>query len=383
MSFEAVVVGGGINGLCTAKSLREAGLKKIALIEANHVGNIEGSSHGSSRITRSAYSDDLFVRMMQYTHQNEWPKLEQDLKMQLLHPCKGLFFGEKSGHINKYAEAVQKSGADVFPITHKQALEIFPQFRLGKKDLILSDQTAGLLAASNICVGLKSWLIEQNVAFIENSRVHQYEVGGTCLSLHTKDAIIKTQGAIFCIGPWTSKLFPFLKSKLTTTHQHVFYWHLSKPELGTLSNFPVWVEIGATHLDNWYGLPSFGIPGIKAARHNLSTDDDPDTLPSLTDETLKESQNKLQQRLYPQIKGLSKWEPCKYTVTHNEDFIWTHHPEDRRIVIGAGFSGHGFKISPLTGAALSAMLLNEDAPFPEYEEAKSRFHDGGCSYEVT
>ena len=126
MTFEAVVVGGGINGLCTVRALKQQGLKNIALIEANHIGHIEGSSHGSSRITRSAYSDDLFVRMMQYAHNHEWPQLEKDLKTPLLHPCKGLFFGDNSGHICKYAEAVKIAGAQVAPITHGQARKIFP-----------------------------------------------------------------------------------------------------------------------------------------------------------------------------------------------------------------------------------------------------------------
>ena len=90
MEFEAIVVGGGINGLCTARALVQHGLKRIAIIEAHFIGHSNGSSHGFSRITRSAYSDALFVRLMQQAHNYEWPELEKDLKEQLLFPCKGL-----------------------------------------------------------------------------------------------------------------------------------------------------------------------------------------------------------------------------------------------------------------------------------------------------
>ena len=250
---------------------------------------------------------------------------------------------------------------------------LFPQFRFRKNDLILSDQTAGLLAASNICVGLKKWLLEQKVTILENTHIDRYHLGGTSVELHTQSSVIKTHGAIFCVGPWSSKQFPFLEAQLKVAHQHVFYWNLDQPHLGTIDTFPVWVEIGTTHLDNWYGLPSFGTQGIKAARHNLSTNDNPDNLPALTAEIENESQAKLQSRLYPKLISLSKWEPCKYTVTRNEDFIWTHHPDDPRVVIAAGFSGHGFKMAPLTGSALAAMLLNTTPMFPDYQEAKMRF----------
>jgi sarcosine oxidase len=49
---------------------------------------------------------------------------------------------------------------------------------------------------------------------------------------------------------------------------------------------------------------------------------------------------------------------CTYTSTETEDFVL-----DRRgrIVVGAGFSGHGFKFTPAVGAVLADLALDESA----------------------
>ena len=46
---------------------------------------------------------------------------------------------------------------------------------------------------------------------------------------------------------------------------------------------------------------------------------------------------------------------CLYTLTPDEDFIIDTHPEHSHVVIGAGFSGHGFKFGTLTGKILGEL----------------------------
>ncbi|KFM69339.1 Peroxisomal sarcosine oxidase, partial [Stegodyphus mimosarum] len=46
-----------------------------------------------------------------------------------------------------------------------------------------------------------------------------------------------------------------------------------------------------------------------------------------------------------------------YTITPDEIFIIDRLPEHKNIVIGAGFSGTGFKTSPTVGRLLSEMAV--------------------------
>ena len=79
MVYDAIVVGGGINGLCTLYHLLRLGCRSVTLIEQFKLGHQQGSSHGTSRITRSSYSSPTYVRLMQQVHNEEWPRLELTL----------------------------------------------------------------------------------------------------------------------------------------------------------------------------------------------------------------------------------------------------------------------------------------------------------------
>ena len=62
--------------------------------------------------------------------------------------------------------------------------------------------------------------------------------------------------------------------------------------------------------------------------------------------------------------------------TETEDFILDRLPEDSRIVVGAGFSGHGFKFVPLTGRILAELALGETTTVEAFEADRDRFRIG-------
>ena len=64
----------------------------------------------------------------------------------------------------------------------------------------------------------------------------------------------------------------------------------------------------------------------------------------------------------------SSVEPCIYTMTRDEDFIIDQIPTRPNIVVGAGFSGHGFKLAPVIGRILAQLALGG----PEAVDAPTR-----------
>ena len=49
----------------------------------------------------------------------------------------------------------------------------------------------------------------------------------------------------------------------------------------------------------------------------------------------------------------------RYTMTPDHHFIIDTAPSNADVVIGAGFSGHGFKLAPLVGILLADLALGE------------------------
>ena len=125
----------------------------------------------------------------------------------------------------------------------------------------------------------------------------------------------------------------------------------------------------------FYGLPEFGCEGIKLARHiTHDVNDDPDAVPTETPQAaIDDLHTFLTEQFVPEVERFVSWETCLYTNTKTEDFILDHHPDNKNIVIGAGFSGHGFKFGPLTGRILSELVLNGKTSLPEFENARHLF----------
>ncbi|TMA24645.1 MAG: FAD-dependent oxidoreductase [Deltaproteobacteria bacterium] len=128
-AFGALVVGGGVSGLATAWQLARRGVPRVGLVERFRLHHDRGSSHGTSRITRSTYSDERYVRLVRVAHAEEWPRLERESGATLIHRCDGIFFGPPEGDIERWADAVAAAGAPgVERLTPAEARARFPAF---------------------------------------------------------------------------------------------------------------------------------------------------------------------------------------------------------------------------------------------------------------
>jgi sarcosine oxidase len=54
---------------------------------------------------------------------------------------------------------------------------------------------------------------------------------------------------------------------------------------------------------------------------------------------------------------------CWYTLTPDENFVVGPHPESDRVVVACGFSGHGFKFTPVLGEAIADLATEGRTSF--------------------
>ncbi len=146
-----------------------------------------------------------------------------------------------------------------------------------------------------------------------------------------------------------------------------------------MGRFPVWGNLGASADEVFYGLPAFGREGIKIARHIVSgATDDPDLSP---DEVLAAAVEPLREfiarEFVPSVERFVGAEHCHYTNTATQDYIPDLHPDNEQIAIGAGFSGHGFKLAPVSGRILAELVTQGSSSIAEFEAMRDTFAIGG------
>lgn len=374
-AFRVAVIGGGVHGLATAWNLVSRGEERIALVERLRIGHDRGSSHGAGRITRSSYGDPLYVRWMRQAHGEDWPRLERDAGEPLIHRCDGAFFGPKGGEFEAYAHAVAEVGAEVERIDPAEARRRFPAFSFPDAIGVLHDRTAGVVAAERTIRALARRAIVHGLHVLEDTHVTALETDRDPIALVTDRGTIHAERVIVTAGAWVRSLLPQLAPRFTVCRQHVGYFRVDAPAAAVQPGaFPVWVYLGDSTRSLHYGLPEFGPPGIKAARHGTSgSSDDPDGPREPNEAALADVERFLREQLAVRVQARLHAETCLYTNTVDEDFVLGPLPDDPRVIVGSACSGHGFKFAPLVGRILAELALEGRTSNESFEHARTRF----------
>ena len=371
-------------GRCTLYHLQRLGLARVGLVERFGFDHERGSSHSHSRITRSAYVNSAYVRLMQVAHGQEWPRLEADANEQLIMPSPGCFFGPPDGKFTEYARAVTESGVDCDVLDVGEARKRFAMFRFSAAAGAVHDRTAGVIAAARTMDSLLRLAMAGGAALKPHTRVLDIDVSTDpvrVIAQHAGDRIeLQADRVVICPGPWATDLLPFLKSRLQVTRQTVGYFvlagHSSDFEVG---KWPVWGDLGSPDKEVFYGLPAFGREGIKIARHIVSgVAQDPDLVPDeILPSQIEPLREFLARELVPPVERFVGAEHCHYTNTATEDYILDLHPESDRVAIGVGFSGHGFKLAPVCGRVLAELVTAGRSTIDEFETMRKTFAIAG------
>lgn len=375
-AFHTLVIGGGVAGLATAWQLARTGGERIGLVERFRIGHDHGSSHGAGRITRTSYADSVYMRLAQQAHAEEWPRLERDAGVTLIHPCAGAFFGPAGSAFDDYVAAAAQVSADVELLERAEARRRFPLFRFPDAAGVLHDHTAGVVAAADTVRALARRCSVEGVFTLEETRVIAIDPAQDPIVVETDRGRLLAERLVITAGAWLPQLFPEFAPRLTVRRQTVGYFQVDAPaEALRPGAFPVWIHTGSP--DNsygFYGLPEFGGAGIKAGHHQTGgASQDPDGDESADTATLAQIETFLETQLTVKVLERVRHETCLYTNTDDEDFVLGRLPGDARIVIGSPCSGHGFKFAPLTGRILAELSRDGRTSVPAFEAARARF----------
>ncbi|KAK2507526.1 hypothetical protein MC885_003216 [Smutsia gigantea] len=339
--YDAIVIGAGVQGCFTAYHLAKH-RKKVILLEQFFLPHSRGSSHGQSRIIRRAYSEDFYTQMMEECYQM-WAQLEHEARTQLHRQTGLLLLGVKDNPELKTIQAtLSRQGVEHQCLPSEELKLRFPNIRLARGEVGLLDKSGGVLYADKALRALQDAI---------------RQLGGL---VHDGEKVIEIKPGLPVTVRSTSRSY---RAKSLTLRINVCYWQEKVPgSYGVSQAFPCLLGLGLSltpyHI---YGLPSGEYPGLMKVCYHHGNSADPeerDCPAAFSDiQDVQILRHFVRDHLPDLEPEPAIMERCMYTNTPDEHFILDQHPKYDNIVIGAGFSGHGFKLAPVVGKILYELSM--------------------------
>jgi sarcosine oxidase len=233
----------------------------------------------------------------------------------------------------------------------------FPGYRLPPSLVAVFQPDGGFLLSERCITAYVNAAVERGATVHTNERVINWDVFGDHVSVHTDRSTYTTRRLVVTAGPWAGKLVRALQPLVTVERQVVMWLTARRPELFVPERFPVFY----LHADegSFYGFPLFPILGVKIGRyHHLHQIVDPDRLDRACHAEDEKVLRDAVERYFPDANGpTTLLKTCLFTNTRDEHFIIDTLSDDPRIVVAAGFSGHGFKFCSVVGETLADLAL--------------------------
>lgn len=356
--YEMIVVGLGGVGSAAAFHLSKRGHTVLG-IERFHPAHEFGSSHGHSRITRMAYAEDpAYVPMMQRSYQL-WRQLEHEAGRQLLTMTGGLMLGHpRSSIVSGALRSAQEWGLPHEILDSAEVQRRFPTLTPESDEQGIYEPDAGFVRPETSVLAHTELARHYGANLHHGEPVQHWEDTNDTVKVTTDQATYAAKKLVFCGGPWTPELFPQLDVPLVVERQ-VMHWFVPENgvELYQPDRHPIYIWEAEPELPI-YGFPAQdGQDSVKVAFYR-PPGSPTITTPSHIARTVSEEEiSEITSYLEPRIPTLparhKTAHTCMYTMTPDHNFLIGPHPQNSRVIMGAGFSGHGFKFVPVLGEILA------------------------------
>ncbi len=369
-SARIIVVGGGVMGLATGCALAGRGAD-VTVLERFAVGHEWASSHGLTRAIRHEYGlAEIYTRMVARSL-ILWDELARETGRHLYTETGVLMLGQAGdGETLAGYDVMRAQGLPVEQLTADECRQRFPQFVTDDYSAITYNASGGMLHASECLIALSERCKRRGGELRESSHVLTVTSDGVGIAVTLEDGrTLRADRVVVTAGPWVRTVLPDLPLPVRATRQQVCYFAGLPSEQFAVGHLPVFLA-GM----EYYGFPLQGTGWFKVGAHIVGPEVDPN-VPYAPDMHGIEAVRQFLRRVIPGAADadLALVDRCMYDMSPDEDFILDRHPDNANIVVGSGFSGHGFKFGILIGELLAALALDEKPEFPLDRFRLSRF----------
>ncbi|WP_108665959.1 FAD-dependent oxidoreductase [Euzebya rosea] len=341
-THDVVVLGAGAMGLATAHALAGRG-RRVALVERFEPGHARGSSHATARVFRLGYEDADYIALARAALPR-WRDLEARTGASLLE-LTGVVDHGPADAIAPITDAFVANDVEHEVLDPERAAARWPGMRFDAA--VVHHPTGGRVAAQRTLDVLLQRTRQHGADVRVATAVVGVDVGDGGVAVRLDDgSVLRADRIVSTVGAWTQKVLDGV---------------VALPPMQVSAEQPMFFRPVVRHPGEW--LPAvhrgvedvylFGVPGegVKVSEHYRPEWLDPDDRPFDEDTAATARLADYIRRWLPGIDPTPvSMTRCLYTTTPDRDFVL-----DRvdRVVIGAGFSGHGFKFTPAIGEVLA------------------------------
>jgi len=367
--FDVAVVGLGAMGSMAAWRLASRGARVIGF-DRYEPPHAMGSSHGQSRIIRSAYYEGPgYVPLVRESFEM-WRALERESGESILTMTGALMIGPPDSElVSGSLLSAREWGLEHEVMQPADVHRRFPRYRLRDDEIAVYDIAAGFVRPEKAVAAALGRARALGAAIHTNTAVESVEPG----VVHAAGKAWHVNHVITCTGAWNATgLLPALDMPLEVTRQCMVWFQPRTPSLHTPEAAPVFVHGTTGDAIHAYGFPSVDGETVKVGVSDDHTPQHPDAIDRVVHPTDLDPAVHYVAAALPDLDP----DPVSSVICLQENSPDRHFvvgPLQPGITVFAGFSGHGFKFAPVIGDVAADLALEGHTARPIAQFEPHRF----------
>ena len=374
---DIVVIGGGVNGTSIAMHLARLGAGRVLLLEKGHLAS--GASGRSGAMVREHYLHPTLVRMAMEASQifhNFTDIIGGDARF--IETGRALFFGqgdETAARAN--VEMNRELGVNIHTLPPSDLAELVPEANLDGIVLGVYEPTSGYADPMATTYAYADRARDYGAEIVTGCAVTGIRVhGGRIVGVDTEDGPVDTDAVVAATGPWVNALAAPLGEHLPIAPTRVQMVHLRRPPSleGLTTNIIDYTTgayfrvdaghctlVGGENLDDLTEVVNPDAFGLNADHSTITKFWDRAKLrfPDFDAATQRGGYGSL------------------YDMTPDGNPILDKSASIDGLYWAVGFSGHGFKLSPVVGRMVAEFVIHDESTdHPIRDFRASRFAEG-------
>lgn len=369
-AYDAVVIGGGIMGVCTARQLALCGAGRVLLLERTTLAS--GATGKTGALLRQHYTNEPEARLAHESFQvfANWHEL---IGGECGHIPHGLVVtvdmgpgnGANADRMRRNIELQNRVGIDSRVITAAELKELQPFASVDDIEIAAYEPRTGYVDSIAACRSMAAAAIRAGVEIREWSPVVGIEANDDGISgVRIQEGLISTRTIVVAAGPWSTRLLSTIGVDLPVSTLRVQIAIVHRPfELETPPF--VYLDTAAGMFTRPWG-PGRSLIGVGGGDQH--DDADPNDYDERNDPGYAATAIAAAARRIPAM--------ARSVYLHGHAGLYDMSPDAHPIIgatpieglyIAAGFSGAGFKKGPAVGQSLAELIIDGRAKLVDLE----------------